>query len=304
MAPSPLKETVYKVAMSIPTEGHTLPEAYDNHLIHSQRIAQWEEKWKQENKLVQIREYLKLNLTPQEYKKFLKDNPDLEDLEFHPIRFEVYWFTAGRLLTQMARERLLREALNGGMDFCLMYDDDMVLPATMAQDLLMDMVKYPQITVLAPLAFMRGAPHYAVMYNVIEGFDAVQHQAYYINQFVKKYPKDKLVECDAVGFGAACIRLSFVKEKMKEPYFMSTTNTGEDIWFCVNAKQHGGRIFMDTRIKLGHLANPQIIDEEYAEKWAKDNKHDLGKDEKLKYDPIEEMVKSGEIPHRSLAVSK
>jgi len=231
-------EIVYKVAMGIPTEGHTLPEAYDNHLINSFRLGGLQEKMKYE-----------------------KQSP----------RYEFYWYTSARLLTQMARERLIREALSSGCDYLIMYDDDMVLPPDMALSLLTTMQEHPEIDVLAPLAFMRSAPHKAVIYNVIEGYDSVRHQEYYINTFYENYPRNKVVECDAVGFGAVCIKLAMAR-KMKDPYFMSTTQTGEDIWFCVNAKRQAkARIFMDTRIKLGHLANPQIIDEDYRDKYIKDH---------------------------------
>ena len=36
---------------------------------------------------------------------------------------------------------------------------------------------------------------------------------YYINTFDKYYPKDCLVEADAVGFGAVCIRMDMVKDE-------------------------------------------------------------------------------------------
>ena len=76
--------------------------------------------------------------------------------------------------------------------------------------------------------------------------------------------------------------MSIIK-KMKEPYFMSTTATGEDIFFCVNArKQAGARVFMDTRIKLGHIGDPVILDEPYWEKYRKTHKLAIPKS-KYKY---------------------
>ncbi len=236
--------------MSIPTEGHTLPEAYDNHLVHAQRIGAWEERQKWEKK-----------------------DP----------RFEIYWYTTGRLLTQMAREKLVEVALIGGMDFIIMYDDDMVLPPDFAIRMLEDMVAHPEIDVLGALAFMRNAPYYPVIYTVTDGYDPKTHQPYYFREFVKRYPKDTLVECDAVGFGGVCIRTSLLK-RMKAPYFMSTTGTGEDIWFCYQAKKTvQARIFMDTRIKMGHLKNPEIVDEDYFDAYAKKNKLDLGEEMLTKY---------------------
>lgn len=266
------QEQVKKVVIGIPNEGHTLPEAYDNHLIHSYRMGVNKIQTEWENQNFAFKQLLKKYLPPAKYKGFIDTAQEKgltlpANAKFNPIRYEFHWFTVGRILTPLAREKLARQAVEADMDYLIMYDDDMVLPPEMALALLKDMEKHPEIDVLAPLAFMRSEPHYAVMYTTIEGYDGVRHQDYYSNQFVKNYPKNKLVECDAVGFGAACIRVSLLK-KMREPYFMSTTNTGEDIWFCVNAKQQAkARIFMDTRIKLGHLSNPQIIDEAYREKY-------------------------------------
>lgn len=240
---------IKKVAVSIPSEGHTLPEAYDNHLVLSFHLGVLQERLKHENA---------------------------------PIQYEFYWYTTGRILTALAREKLVQEALKGGMDYICMYDDDMILPIDMVESLLKDMEDHPEMDIVAPLAFMRNPPHYAVIYTTTEGYDQNSHRPYFFNNFVKKYPKDKLVECDAVGFGAALIRMSVVK-KMKPPYFFSTTGTGEDIYFCMKARSEAkARIFMDTRIKLGHLGKPPVIDEEYFEKWVKDNKHPI-KDVPHKY---------------------
>lgn len=243
-------DKVIKVAMGIPSEGHTLPEAYDNHLLNSFKLGAWQEEMKTWDK---------------------------------PYRYEIYWYTTARMLTQLAREKLITVALDGGMDFLIMFDDDMVLPIDMVQRMLEDMRTHKEIDVLGALAFMRNPPHYPVLYTTIEGYDPKLHTDYYRREYVKRYPKDKLVECDAVGFGGVCIRLDFVRRKMKEPYFMSTTKTGEDIWFCYKAKEAGARVFMDTRIKLGHLKNPEIIDEDYFEKWVKEKKHNLGEEIPNKY---------------------
>lgn len=254
-------EKVVKVAISVPTESYIPSESYDNHLIHAQRTGAYEMMQMMENKL-------------HEFDKKTK---------FHKIRYEFYWFTTGRLLTQMAREKLAEEAVKADCDYIIMFDSDMVLPPDFAVQMLNTATQNPKIDVLGALAFMRNAPHFPVIYNVIEGYDHKQGGEYYIREFVKRYPKDTLVECDAVGFGGVCIKVDLLK-KMGAPWFMSTTNTGEDIWFCYQAKKkQNARIFMDTRIKLGHLKNPEMVDEEYFDKWVKDNKYDLGDETPNKY---------------------
>lgn len=236
------KPIIKRIAMSIPSEGHTLPEAYDNHLVLAFHLGALQEKWKNENR---------------------------------PIQYEFYWYTVGRLLTAMAREKLVQEALKTNMDYIIMYDDDMLLPIDMVERMIEDVENNPQIDVLAPLAHMRNAPHYAVIYTTTEGYDDKAHAPYFVNNFVKNYPKDTLTECDAVGFGAVMINMNTVR-KMTPPYFFSTTGTGEDIYFCIKAKQDAGaRIFMDTRIKLGHLSAPRVIDEEYYLNWIKENNHEI-----------------------------
>lgn len=229
-------EKVLKIAISIPTEGHTLPEAYDNHLIMAFRLGSKEQQWKYE-----------------------KRNP----------RYEFYWQTTGRLFTPIARECLITEALDGGMDYVVMFDDDMLLPLDIIESLIAQVEKHPEIDIIAPLAFMRSAPHYPVIYNAHEGYDATLHTPYHTNEFVKKYPKDTLIECDAVGFGMVLINLRILK-KMKPKYFMSTTGTGEDIFFCYKAKKEAdARIFVDTSLKLGHLGLPVVIDEDKYEDYIK-----------------------------------
>ena len=237
-----MKPIIKRIAMSIPSEGHTLPEAYDNHLVLAFHLGVLQEKWKNENR---------------------------------PIQYEFYWYTVGRVLTALAREKLVQEALKANLDYIIMYDDDMLLPIDMVERMIDDVEKNPEIDVLAPLAHMRNAPHYAVIYTTTEGYDDKAHAPYFVNNFVKNYPKDKLVECDAVGFGAVMIKMEMVR-RITPPYFFSTTGSGEDIYFCMKARRDAGaRIFMDTRIKLGHLSAPRVIDEEYYEKWIKDNNHEI-----------------------------
>lgn len=232
----PQEHKVYKVAIAVPNESNIRHEAYDNHLVNILRLGGMQERWKYEQR-----------------------NP----------RYEFSFFTVGRMLTQMAREKLTQVCLEAGIDYMIMYDDDMLLPIDMVLRLLEDMEAHPEIDVLAPLAFMRTPPHYAVMYAIKEGYDPVRREDYFLNVWVKDYPRNKLVECDAVGFGAVCIKMEMVR-RMQKPYFMSTSATGEDILFCVNAKkQANARIFMDTRIKLGHLGDPTIITEDFRDEFIK-----------------------------------
>lgn len=250
-----VRKTV-KVAVAVPNEGVTDWQAYDNHSIFMLHLGVIQERSKHE--------------------------PVTDDGAI----FEFYHFTAGRLLTPAAREALADNALQANLDYILMIDDDMILPIDMFERLYNH-----NVDVVAPLAFTRNAPHYAVLYTCESGFDPVMKNEYFINHYVRNYPENQLVRCDAVGFGSALINMNVIK-KMKKPYFMSTCGTGEDVYFCYRAqKEAGAKVYMDTATKLGHLGAPSIIDEEYAKYYWKYNE---GRDIKKEYTYFEKYTNGKE----------
>ena len=235
------EKKIIRVQISVPNEGHTLPESYDNHICLGIHLG-----------TLQVLSQLGLK----EYDGRKYDYPD-------NVEFKFYWSSIGRVLTPLARERLAEFAVETGVDYMMFIDDDMICP----MDLFEKLFKH-NVDVVAPLAFMRMPPHSPVMYRVEEGYHPLQRLEYYITHTVKNYPKNKLVECDAVGFGAALIKTDVLK-KMEKPWFMSTTRSGEDLWFCYKAKQAGARVFMDTSTQLGHIGIPSIVTEETYEEYNK-----------------------------------
>jgi hypothetical protein len=92
---------IVKICIAVPNEGHTLPEAYDNRMLMMLHLG------------------------------LLQERSKWEPVELRgggPERLEFYHFTAGRLLTPAAREALADNALNAGMDYLFMIDDDMICP--------------------------------------------------------------------------------------------------------------------------------------------------------------------------------
>lgn len=226
---------LYKIAVCIPNEGSTRPEAYHNHMQWAFHLGRLAEQSQQEN---------------------------------WEEQFDFYWGTAGRMLTPYAREQLVNQALATGMDYILMLDDDMIIYEL---DIFERLFSH-KVDIVAPLAFMRNAPHYPVMFKTIQGYDPVVKESYYKTEVIKNYPKDKLVECDAVGFGMVLINLDVVRA-MEPYYFMSTTGTGEDVYFCVQARKKGFHVFMDTAVKLGHIGSPRIITEAAYEEHNQVGEH-------------------------------
>lgn len=92
----------------------------------------------------------------------------------------------------------------------------------------------------------------------------------------KHYPligvPNALIEVDAIGFGA-CMTKRDMFVNIPEPWFTLDWQAGEDIAFCVKAKQMGYRIWLDGSYKLGHIGSPPIITEADYDRHIAENEH-------------------------------
>ena len=126
------------------------------------------------------------------------------------------------------------------------------------------------VDIVAPLAFTRQGKHLPVVYGMlhrwVEGLGFRETSTH----FILNYPRETLFECAALGFGAVCIKVEWLR-RVPAPWFFTfkddgTGGTGEDIWFCRKmAKDGGARIFCDSRIKLGHLTSTWITEKDFLE---------------------------------------
>lgn len=248
-----------KVCIGIPNNGYTSVESYENRLVNFLYLGSMQE----------ISRFIRIILARIDSGEISIElgNKLLEDIQKDKAvsgivagqTFEFYFMVVGRLFTPLAREECVKYALNAGCDYLFMIDDDMICP----NDLFEKLYRH-NVDIVGPLMFTRNPPHKPVIYSCMDGWDTVEKQSYFINHYVMNYPKDKLIECDAFGFGCALIKMDVFK-KMGAPYFALCSNTGEDILFCYNAKKHGFRVHVDTSVKLGHLGNPICVTEEYAQ---------------------------------------
>lgn len=228
---------IVKVMWGIPSEDGAPTDAYDNRLVMATHLGT----------LQVLSKY-----GDHEYSGATYDYPKGHVFEFSQA-------TVGNVLTPIARERIAELAVEDGFDYLFFIDDDMIAPP----DLFERLYKH-QKDIVGALAFTRYGPHKPVIYVLEEGYDPVAKKDYYTSKAYLNYPKDTLVECDAVGFGAVLINCNVFK-KLARPWFTPATGKGEDIQFCFDAKKAGFKVFMDTATKLGHLGPPKVITEEVYE---------------------------------------
>src|SRR5262245_29529149 len=104
---------IVKVAVSIPNEGHTLPEAYGNRLLMMFHLGQLQMATK-----FGLKEY--------------------EGIKFdysHETEYQFFYSSVGRVLTPLARERLSEWAIKCGADYVFFVDDDMMCPTDLFEKL-------------------------------------------------------------------------------------------------------------------------------------------------------------------------
>lgn len=184
-----------------------------------------------------------------------KDNH--QELMYNLARLEAksnYKFfsgSIGRLIISYAREIMAERALEGGMDYILWLDDDMLIPP----DTFECLVKHGK-DMVSTLAFQRVPPFGPVIWKGIED----KKEGLHFDQ-VFAYPKDTLFKVEAIGFGVVLMKTAFLK-KMPKPWFMSTVPVGEDIWFSWKATKLGIECYVDTRCKVKHLGPPIVIGED------------------------------------------
>lgn len=220
-----------KVLFGIPLKGHTPPASYHD------RMLMW---------------------------KYLGDRECADFYEKKTPRYSFMLACLGELMVAYARERFAETALEAKADYLFMVDDDMLCPP----DLFYRLVAHDK-DICAALAFTRNPDHKPVIYDVIEGWDPVTRQNYGKTKFAMNYPRNQLVQCDAVGFGAVLIKTQVIKALLDrgETCFFGMDRTGEDVAFCTKARKLGFEVWMDTSVKLGHLGAPTVITEDYADKW-------------------------------------
>lgn len=69
------------------------------------------------------------------------------------------------------------------------------------------------------------------------------------------YPRDSVFEVSACGFAAVMMKTEMLKA-VKERYglpFSPMLGFGEDISFCIRARELGYKIHCDSRVKMGHV---------------------------------------------------
>ena len=147
------------------------------------------------------------------------------------------------------RNNMVEKALMSGATKLLMCDIDQVYhPKTVTQLL------SHNLPVVGALVHRRYPPFDSLMMKIV---DIDENTSSYAS--IDEWEEDELVEVDATGCGCIMYDMS-VFRKLPRPWYKASygpdgTPIGEDFGFCCDLKKAGYKIYVDTSVPAGHLAN-------------------------------------------------
>jgi len=158
-------------------------------------------------------------------------------------------------------------------DWICFIDDDMVWQPDAVGRLIATREEY-DLDMLGALCFRRSEPFQPTMY-MRESADAGLYN------YVESWDAD-IAEVDATGLAFAVIHkrvfekiagnpIPSLEDRMRTgppEFFKWQGLLGEDLRFCQDAKAAGCHIFVDTRIKIGHVAEREITERDFLVELA------------------------------------
>lgn len=161
-------------------------------------------------------------------------------------------FHPNRLSIDNARNQAADLALRLECDYLFFLDDDMILSPNTYHSL-----KRCDADVAQALTFIRGYPFHCMAFKRGEEAGTLE----YYDDYARWLRPDGTFGAEAVGFACALIKCEVLK-KISKPYFITSTHSTEDVYFCLKLRNKLDRevsIVVDTNVPTGHLLHPEMV---------------------------------------------
>lgn len=157
-------------------------------------------------------------------------------------------------------------------EIILMVDADMAFPPTHV-DRIVELVDADESPIVGGLCFVVGRS------GILEPTLKVTDPEHGGLKVVWDYPRDTLVSIDATGCAFLAVHRSVFVKLLETygdqafPLFADSTHGGipwgEDVTFCVRARQHGYPVKVHTGIRVGHVKPYIYTEDDYIEQKAR-----------------------------------
>src|SRR5262245_53059299 len=185
----------------------------------------------------------------------VKDFPDDKFILYTPPRYSI-----DRARNEAAKMALMLEA-----DYLMFVDDDVLLPEWPHPFKALHEAKKD---IIAASVRIRGYPFNRMAFRWVEEESTEKKKKLdFYND--KLDPENPIQACDALGFSTCLIRTDVLKP-MEPPYFITSPNGTEDVYFCVRAQRElepKPEIAVHLGIKCTHLLDKEGVDDDTVERW-------------------------------------
>ena len=174
-----------------------------------------------------------------------------------------YAFKAGSLVYD-SRNQLLKMAKDANVDRLLWLDSDMDLPMNTLQRLSADLDAGCEI--VTGVYYKRKPPFTPTIYKECSIYQLQPDQLMPIADPYLDYPEDSLFNVEAFGFGCVLMTMDAVNKVTGElgmMPFMPVGGFGEDLSFCMRARQCGIDLWCDSRVQCGHVGMYTYTEADY-----------------------------------------
>lgn len=176
---------------------------------------------------------------------------------------DIQFTTAQGSLIYDARNHLAEIAIDGNFDRVLWLDSDIIFEPSTFRRLSehLDLGK----EIVSGLYFTRKNPIKPVIYKDLwqellpDGKRAAHAESF------DDYPRDDLFQAAGCGFGCVMTSVDLlrrVRDQLGMP-FAPEAGFGEDLAFCLRARQLGAEIWIDSTIKCGHVGMAVFDEDTY-----------------------------------------
>jgi len=161
-----------------------------------------------------------------------------------------------------SRNKLASLAVQMEADYILWLDSDMVFPPDLLERMMAVLDERKDIDVLSGLYFRRAKPFSPVLFQKLE----VNEQGALEFEDASDIPEE-IFEIAGCGFGCVLMRteclIDIASKEGGGVWFTPINNAGEDLAFCLRARQNGYKICCDPSIHCGHMAYTAVTKEFY-----------------------------------------
>lgn len=157
------------------------------------------------------------------------------------------------------RNLIIEQAIAHECTHIMFLDDDVAFAPT----LLSDLMKHSDKDVVTALYLMRNYPHQPIIFDEALEDGRCKHH----------YPADEktgLIEIVACGLGACLIRIEVFKA-LEKPWIrlgeLEKDHWCDDIGFFRRVREAGFKLYCDTSIQVGHMAQATVWPQYVDGKW-------------------------------------